>query len=51
MKHAHTSTVKQVNENQCQSCMPLGGVVAFKGIETRWYWYTGRRDAAPTCGL
>ncbi len=33
MKHAHTSTVKQVNENQCQSCMPLGGVVAFKGIE------------------
>lgn len=26
-------TVKQVNENQCQQCMPLGGVIAFKGIE------------------
>lgn len=26
-------TVREVNENQCQSCMPLGGVVAFKGIE------------------
>lgn len=25
--------VKQVNENQCQQCMPLGGVIAFKGIE------------------
>lgn len=25
--------VKMVNENQCQACMPLGGVVAFKGIE------------------
>lgn len=25
--------VKQVNENQCHMCMPLGGVVAFKGIE------------------
>ncbi|MFA5268562.1 MAG: nitrogenase component 1 [Methanoregula sp.] len=25
--------VKQVNENQCQQCMPLGGVVVFKGIE------------------
>lgn len=25
--------VRQVNENQCQMCMPLGGVVAFKGIE------------------
>lgn len=24
---------KQVNENQCQMCMPLGGVVAFKGVE------------------
>ncbi len=24
---------KEVNENQCQMCMPLGGVVAFKGIE------------------
>lgn len=28
-----TLRVKQVNENQCQMCMPLGGVVAFKGIE------------------
>jgi nitrogenase molybdenum-iron protein NifN len=27
------TTVKQVNENQCHMCMPLGGVVAFKGIE------------------
>jgi nitrogenase molybdenum-iron protein NifN len=27
------SVVRQVNENQCQSCMPLGGVIAFKGIE------------------
>ena len=26
-------TAKQVNENQCQQCMPLGGVIAFKGIE------------------
>jgi nitrogenase molybdenum-iron protein NifN len=25
-------SVRQVNENQCQQCMPLGGVVAFKGI-------------------
>jgi nitrogenase molybdenum-iron protein NifN len=25
--------VKQVNENQCNMCMPLGGVIAFKGIE------------------
>ncbi|MFA5332296.1 MAG: nitrogenase component 1 [Methanoregula sp.] len=25
--------VKQVNENQCNMCMPIGGVVAFKGIE------------------
>jgi nitrogenase molybdenum-iron protein NifN len=24
---------KQVNENQCNMCMPLGGVIAFKGIE------------------
>jgi nitrogenase molybdenum-iron protein NifN len=24
---------RQVNENQCQMCMPLGGVIAFKGIE------------------
>ena len=28
-----TSRVKQVNENQCNMCMPLGGVIAFKGIE------------------
>ena len=27
------SRVKQVNENQCNMCMPLGGVIAFKGIE------------------
>jgi nitrogenase molybdenum-iron protein NifN len=26
-------TVRMVNENQCQMCMPLGGVIAFKGIE------------------
>ncbi|MDO9033904.1 MAG: nitrogenase component 1 [Methanoregula sp.] len=32
-KLSQINTVKQVNENQCQSCMPLGGVVAFKGIE------------------
>ncbi len=25
--------MKQVNENQCHMCMPLGGVIAFKGIE------------------
>jgi nitrogenase molybdenum-iron protein NifN len=25
--------VKMVNENQCQMCMPLGGMIAFKGIE------------------
>lgn len=30
---AEGNVVRQVNENQCQSCMPLGGVVAFKGIE------------------
>lgn len=24
---------KLVNENQCQMCMPLGGVIAFKGVE------------------
>lgn len=29
----HTDTAKQVNENQCHMCMPLGGVVAFKGVE------------------
>jgi nitrogenase molybdenum-iron protein NifN len=26
-------SARQVNENQCQMCMPLGGVIAFKGIE------------------
>jgi nitrogenase molybdenum-iron protein NifN len=26
------STVRQVNENQCQSCMPLGAIIAFRGI-------------------
>ncbi|MDO8841207.1 nitrogenase component 1 [Methanocalculus sp.] len=25
--------VRSVNEDQCQMCMPLGGVIAFKGIE------------------
>jgi len=25
--------VKMVSENQCHMCMPLGGVIAFKGIE------------------
>ena len=28
----HTGTARQVNENQCQHCMPLGGVIAFRGI-------------------
>ena len=28
-----THRVKEVNENQCHMCMPLGGVIAFKGIE------------------
>ena len=28
-----TLRVKEVNENQCHMCMPLGGVIAFKGIE------------------
>lgn len=28
-----TLRVKEINENQCHMCMPLGGVVAFKGIE------------------
>ncbi|MDD4138031.1 MAG: nitrogenase component 1, partial [Methanoregula sp.] len=23
---------RQVNENQCQHCMPLGGIIAFRGI-------------------
>lgn len=27
------SGVKSANENPCQMCMPLGGVIAFKGIE------------------
>lgn len=30
---AGTESAKLVNENQCHMCMPLGGVVAFKGIE------------------
>ncbi|MFA4877839.1 MAG: nitrogenase component 1 [Methanoregula sp.] len=29
---AGLGTVRQVNENQCQQCMPLGGVIAFRGI-------------------
>ncbi|MHB8163441.1 MAG: nitrogenase component 1 [Methanoregula sp.] len=33
METVATQKVKQVNENQCQQCMPLGGVVVFKGIE------------------
>ncbi|CAJ36856.1 nitrogenase component 1 [Methanocella arvoryzae] len=28
-----TDKVRMVNENQCQTCMPLGGVIAFKGVE------------------
>lgn len=28
-----TKTAKEVNEDQCHMCMPLGGVIAFKGIE------------------
>jgi nitrogenase molybdenum-iron protein NifN len=28
----HTGIVRQVNENQCQHCMPLGGIIAFRGI-------------------
>ena len=32
-KTATTGKARQVNENQCQMCMPLGGVIAFKGIE------------------
>lgn len=27
-----TTRVKIVNENQCHMCMPLGGVIAFKGV-------------------
>lgn len=26
------STVRLVNENQCQNCMPLGAVIAFRGV-------------------
>lgn len=33
MDEAGTARVKQVNENQCHMCMPLGGVAAFKGTE------------------
>jgi len=33
MQAVRTRRVKEVNENQCHMCMPLGGVVAFKGIE------------------
>jgi nitrogenase molybdenum-iron protein NifN len=29
---AHAGTVRQVNENQCQHCMPLGGIIALRGI-------------------
>src|SRR5271157_3107085 len=32
MSSVITQAAKQVNENQCQQCMPLGGVIAFKGI-------------------
>jgi nitrogenase molybdenum-iron protein NifN len=32
VKAGTTGSVRQVNENQCQHCMPLGGVIAFKGI-------------------
>ncbi|MDK2973675.1 MAG: nitrogenase molybdenum-iron protein NifN [Methanofollis sp.] len=28
-----TTRVRQVNENQCHMCMPLGGVVALRGVE------------------
>jgi nitrogenase molybdenum-iron protein NifN len=28
-----TSRVRQVNENQCHMCMPLGGVLALRGVE------------------
>ena len=29
---AQAGSVRQVNENQCQHCMPLGGIIAFRGI-------------------
>jgi nitrogenase molybdenum-iron protein NifN len=28
-----TVRARRVNENQCHHCMPLGGVIAFKGVE------------------
>ena len=28
-----TLRVREINEDQCHMCMPLGGVIAFKGIE------------------
>lgn len=31
--HVDIHALKEVNENQCQICMPLGAVVALKGIE------------------
>jgi nitrogenase molybdenum-iron protein NifN len=33
MSSVEATRVKQVNENQCNMCMPLGGVISFKGIE------------------
>jgi len=33
MDEAGAARVKQVNENQCHMCMPLGGVAVFKGTE------------------
>lgn len=32
MSH-ETQSLKEVNENQCQICMPIGAVIALKGIE------------------
>jgi len=32
-KGISTQRAVEVNENQCHMCMPLGGVIAFKGIE------------------
>ena len=29
---AQAGIARQVNENQCQHCMPLGGIIAFRGI-------------------
>lgn len=31
--HEVTSRARQVNENQCHMCMPLGGVIALRGVE------------------